>query len=133
MCFINHLFLYLFTDNIYFSPNQNIANRGEIATRILRAGTELGCSTVGIYSHEDRFTQHRYKADQAFQLSSDKSPVAAYLDIPTIVDLCVANGVEAVHPGYGLLSENANFAKSLEDAGVKFVGPTVDNLNTFGA
>ena len=74
---------------------------------------------MGIYSHEDRFTQHRYKADQAFQLSSDKSPVAAYLDIPTIVDLCVANGVEAVHPGYGLLSENANFAKSLEDAGVK--------------
>ncbi len=88
---------------------------------------------MGIYSHEDRFTQHRYKADQAFQLSSDKSPVAAYLDIPTIVDLCVANGVEAVHPGYGLLSENANFAKSLEDAGVKFVGPSVDNLNTFGA
>jgi len=108
------------------------ANRGEIATRILRAGTELGCSTVGIYSHEDRFTQHRYKADQAFQLSSDKSPVAAYLDIPTIVELCVQNGVEAVHPGYGLLSENANFAKSLEEAGVKFVGPTVDNLNTFG-
>jgi pyruvate carboxylase len=87
---------------------------------------------VGIYSYEDRFTQHRYKADQAFELSTDKSPVAAYLDIPTIVDLCVQNGVQAVHPGYGLLSENASFAKALEDSGVKFVGPTVDNLNTFG-
>mmetsp|Transcript_20373 Transcript_20373/g.44244 ORF Transcript_20373/g.44244 Transcript_20373/m.44244 type:complete len:1254 (-) Transcript_20373:68-3829(-) len=108
------------------------ANRGEIATRIMRAGSELGCSTVGIYSHEDRFTQHRYKADQAFQLSDDKSPVAAYLDIDTIVKLAVQNGVQAVHPGYGFLSENAGFAKKLEEAGVKFVGPTVDNLNTFG-
>lgn len=108
------------------------ANRGEIATRIMRAGSELGCSTVGIYSHEDRFTQHRYKADQAFQLSTSKSPVAAYLDIDTIVSLCVQNGVEAVHPGYGFLSENAGFAEKLEAAGVKFVGPTVDNLNTFG-
>ena len=104
------------------------ANRGEIATRIMRAGTELGCGTVGIYSHEDRFTQHRYKADQAFELSGAKSPVAAYLDIDTIVNVCVQNGVEAVHPGYGFLSENAGFAKKLEDAGVKFVGPTVDNL-----
>ena len=130
------------------------ANRGEIATRILRAGTELGCSTVALYSHEDRFTQHRwfnkmrlhsiifcswfrslttdfrsrYKADQAFQLSSDKSPVAAYLDIDYIVDLCVQNGVNAVHPGYGFLSENAMFAQKLETAGVVFVGPTVDNL-----
>lgn len=104
------------------------ANRGEIATRIMRAGTELGCGTVGIYSHEDRFTQHRYKADQAFELSGAKSPVAAYLDIDTIVKLCVQNGVEAVHPGYGFLSENAGFAKKLEDAGVQFVGPTVDNL-----
>jgi len=76
----------------------------------------------------DRFTQHRYKADQAFELSIDKSPVAAYLDIDTIVNVCVQNGVQAVHPGYGFLSENAGFAKKLEDAGVKFVGPTVDNL-----
>jgi len=108
------------------------ANRGEIATRIMRAGSELGCGTVGIYSHEDRFTQHRYKADQAFELNTDKSPVAAYLDIDTIVDLCVQHGVQAVHPGYGFLSENAGFAQKLEENGIKFVGPTVDNLNTFG-
>mmetsp|Transcript_23557 Transcript_23557/g.36368 ORF Transcript_23557/g.36368 Transcript_23557/m.36368 type:complete len:1256 (+) Transcript_23557:126-3893(+) len=108
------------------------ANRGEIATRIMRGAAELGVKTAGIYSHEDRFTQHRYKADQAFQLNSSKSPVAAYLDIPSIVDICVKNGVEAVHPGYGFLSENENFAQALEDAGITFVGPTVNNLNTFG-
>lgn len=71
---------------------------------------------------------NRYKADQAFELSSEKSPVAAYLDIDYIVKLCVANGVNAVHPGYGFLSENAQFARKLEEAGVVFVGPTVDNL-----
>ena len=78
--------------------------------------------------NKDRFTQHRYKADQAFELNTDKSPVAAYLDIDTIVRLCVQNGVQAVHPGYGFLSENANFAKKLEEVGVKFIGPTVENL-----
>ena len=83
---------------------------------------------MGIYSREDRLTQHRYKADQAFELDATRSPVAAYLDVDGIVDLCVRNGVEAVHPGYGFLSENANFARKLEEAGVKFVGPTVDNL-----
>ena len=77
---------------------------------------------------KDRFTQHRYKADQAFELNTDKSPVAAYLDIDTIVRLCVQNGVQAVHPGYGFLSENANFARKLEEAGVRFIGPTVENL-----
>lgn len=82
------------------------ANRGEIAIRIMRACNELGVKSVGIYSHEDRFTQHRYKADQAFLLSSNKSPVAAYLDIPYIVNICKENSIEAVHPGYGFLSEN---------------------------
>lgn len=80
----------------------------------------------------DRFTQHRYKADQAFQLDNSKSPVAAYLDIETIVRICMQNGVEAVHPGYGFLSENQKFASSLERAGITFIGPTVGNLNTFG-
>jgi len=108
------------------------ANRGEIATRINRAASELGISTVGIYSLEDRFTQHRYKADQAFQLDDSKSPVGQYLDIDAIVKICVANGVEAVHPGYGFLSENTNFAQALRDNGVTFVGPTVANLDHFG-
>lgn len=78
------------------------ANRGEIATRIFRAASELGIPTVGIYSYPDRFTQHRYKCDQSFALDyRSKTPVAQYLDVPTIVKLCVQNGVEAVHPGYG--------------------------------
>jgi pyruvate carboxylase len=80
----------------------------------------------------DRFTQHRYKCDQAFELDSNKSPVAQYLDIEKIVEICVKNNVEAVHPGYGFLSENPKFAKALEDAGIVFVGPTVKNLETFG-
>jgi len=108
------------------------ANRGEIATRINRASAELGIASVGIYSHEDRFTQHRYKADQAFELDGSKSPVAQYLDIDTIVKICLHNKVEAVHPGYGFLSENANFASKLEQNGIVFVGPTVANLRTFG-
>jgi hypothetical protein len=108
------------------------ANRGEIATRIMRASTELGMKTVGIYSNEDRFTQHRYKADQAFQLEMDKSPVGAYLDIEGITAICVENNVTAVHPGYGFLSENEAFARSLEANGIIFIGPTVENLGTFG-
>jgi len=108
------------------------ANRGEIAVRILRAASELGIPSVAIYSHEDRSTQHRYKADQAFELNLSKSPVAAYLDIPYIVGLCKKNGIEAVHPGYGFLSENVGFARALEEAGITFVGPTSDNLAQFG-
>eukprot|EP00638_Chattonella_subsalsa_P017269 CAMPEP_0117845348 /NCGR_PEP_ID=MMETSP0949-20121206/18214_1 /TAXON_ID=44440 /ORGANISM="Chattonella subsalsa, Strain CCMP2191" /LENGTH=1146 /DNA_ID=CAMNT_0005690885 /DNA_START=146 /DNA_END=3586 /DNA_ORIENTATION=- len=108
------------------------ANRGEIATRICRAGTELGIETVAIFSKEDRFTQHRYKADQAFLVGKGKSPVAAYLDIPSIINIATHNGVEAIHPGYGFLSERTDFASACADAGVTFVGPTVDNLSTFG-
>lgn len=108
------------------------ANRGEIATRIVRGASELGIQTVGIYAHEDRFTQHRYKCDQAFELDATKGPVAQYLDIPGIVKLCKMHGVQAVHPGYGFLSENENFANALSEAGITFVGPTVSNLTTFG-
>jgi pyruvate carboxylase len=80
----------------------------------------------------DRFTQHRYKCDQAFELDGTKSPVAQYLDIAKIVDICIQNKVEAVHPGYGFLSENETFAEALQQAGIVFVGPTVANLRTFG-
>jgi len=107
-------------------------NRGEIATRICRAGTELGIDTVAIFSKEDRFTQHRYKADQAFLVGKGKSPVAAYLDIPSIIHVATHNGVEAIHPGYGFLSERTDFAQACEDNGITFVGPTVDNLARFG-
>lgn len=107
-------------------------NRGEIATRICRGAAELGIETVAIYSQEDRFTQHRYKADQAFELDGTKSPVGQYLDIDTIVKICKANGVDAVHPGYGFLSENEHFAEALSKNGITFVGPTPANLREFG-
>lgn len=115
-------------------PFQKIlaANRGEIAIRIMRAGTELGCKTVGIFSHEDRYQQHRYKADQAFQVGAGKSPVGAYLDIPSIIDVAVANGVQAIHPGYGFLSENTYLAKACVDNGIVFVGPSAEQLTMFG-
>ena len=80
----------------------------------------------------DRFTQHRYKCDQAFALDSRKPPVAQYLDIPNIVSICQQNEVTAVHPGYGFLSENQAFAQALTDVGITFVGPTVANLQAFG-
>ncbi len=86
------------------------ANRGEIAVRIMRAATELGMRTVSIFSREDRFTQHRYKADQGF-LVEHTSPVGAYLDYPSIISIAEANGVEAIHPGYGFLSERTDFAR----------------------
>lgn len=124
---------YLTTGDPHKPPFKKImaANRGEIAVRIMRAGTELGMKTVGIFSREDRFTQHRYKADQAF-LIENKSPVGAYLDIDRIINLAVANKVQAIHPGYGFLSERADFSQACKDHGIAFVGPTPENLQTFG-
>ena len=108
------------------------ANRGEIAVRIMRAATELGCRTVGVYSAEDRNTAHPSKADEVYLIGIGKAPVAAYLDIDDIVTTAVKNNVEAVHPGYGFLSENPAFNLKLEQAGIRFVGPTVQNLIEFG-
>ena len=109
-----------------------VANRGEIAVRIMRAATELDIGTVGIFSHEDRFTQHRYKADESYLVGEGKSPVGAYLDIEGIVELGKRVGADAVHPGYGFLSENLHFARACEEAGITFIGPTVENLDEFG-
>ncbi|QDT16956.1 pyruvate carboxylase [Alienimonas californiensis] len=109
-----------------------VANRGEIAIRIFRSATELGLRTVAVYTHEDRFALHRFKADEAYQVGKPGEPLAAYLDVPNLVALCVREGVDAVHPGYGFLSENANFAQQLEAAGVRFIGPTVDVLKGLG-
>ena len=97
------------------------ANRGEIAVRVMRAARELSLKTVAIYSYEDRYNMHRSKADECYMLSKDKSAIGAYLDIPTIVDIAKKNGVSAIHPGYGFLSENAEFAKAVEDAGIVFI------------
>ncbi|WP_404424144.1 pyruvate carboxylase [Nibricoccus sp. IMCC34717] len=108
------------------------ANRSEIAVRIFRAGTELGLRTVAVFAQEDRFCIHRYKADEAYQVGVGKGPVAAYLDIASIVEVAKEKGVDAIHPGYGFLSENAEFARACEKAGIIFVGPRPELLDMMG-
>ena len=93
------------------------ANRGEIAIRIFRACTELGIQTVAIYSEEDRLSLHRYKADEAYLVGKGKAPIDAYLGIDEIVALARRLEIDAIHPGYGFLSENADFAEACEQAG----------------
>ena len=109
-----------------------VANRGEIAIRILRAATELGLRTATVYSHEDRLSLHRFKADEAYEVGDSKGPVAAYLDIAGIVGLAKDRDVDAIHPGYGFLSENSGLAKACTDAGIAFVGPTAELLGRLG-
>src|SRR6202047_2171638 len=108
------------------------ANRSEIAIRIFRAANELGLRTVGIYSQEDRLGLHRFKADEAYQVGAGKGPVEAYLDIAGIVALAKERGVDAIHPGYGFLSENPAFARACEEAGITFIGPTPELLELLG-
>ncbi len=109
-----------------------VANRSEIAIRVMRAATELGIRTVGIYAAEDRFCPHRFKADEAYELNKDKGPLGAYLDIEGIVALAKEKGVDAIHPGYGFLSENPQFAQACEDAGIIFIGPDARILDMMG-
>jgi len=109
-----------------------VANRSEIAIRIMRAATELGLRTVAIYAEEDRFSMHRFKADEAYRVGEGKGPVGAYLDIDGIVALAKEKGVDMIHPGYGFLSENAKFAKACADAGITFVGPRPELLELMG-
>ncbi|NGO38584.1 pyruvate carboxylase [Limisphaera ngatamarikiensis] len=108
------------------------ANRSEIAIRIFRAATELGFRTVAIYAQEDRFCMHRFKADEAYVVGEGKGPVGAYLDIEGIVGLAKEKGVHLVHPGYGFLSENADFARACREAGLIFVGPRTELLELMG-
>jgi len=108
------------------------ANRSEIAIRIFRAATELGLRTVGIYSKEDRLGLHRFKADEAYLVGDGKGPVEAYLDIDGIVSLAKGKGADAIHPGYGFLSENPAFARACAAAGITFVGPTPKLLELLG-
>ncbi|WP_404304698.1 pyruvate carboxylase [Neorhodopirellula lusitana] len=109
-----------------------VANRSEIATRVFRSATELGIKTVAIYSHEDRYALHRFKADEAYQIGEPGEPIRSYLNIEAIVEICKVHGVDAVHPGYGFLSENPDFAKALEEAGILFVGPSEQSLRDLG-
>jgi len=108
------------------------ANRSEIAIRVFRAATELGLRTVAIYAQEDRLSVHRFKADEAYLVGQGKGPVAAYLDIEGIVTLAREKGIQLIHPGYGFLSENANFARACEQAGITFVGPRPELLDMMG-
>ncbi|MSP51653.1 MAG: pyruvate carboxylase [Alphaproteobacteria bacterium] len=109
-----------------------VANRSEIAIRVFRAATELGLRTVAIYSHEDRFALHRFKADEAYLVGEGKGPVQAYLDIPDIIRIAKDAHVDAIHPGYGFLSENPDFAEACADAGVTFIGPTPQVMRDMG-
>lgn len=108
------------------------ANRGEIAIRIFRACTELDIDTVAIYSKEDASALHRYKADESYLIGEDKSAIDAYLDIEGIIELAKNVGVDAIHPGYGFLSENIHFARRCEEEGIIFIGPTSKHLDMFG-
>ena len=109
-----------------------VVNRGEIAIRVFRAATELGLRTVAIYAEEDRFSRHRFKADEAYQLRKEKGPVGAYLDIEGIISLAIEKAVTLIHPGYGFLSENADFARACREAGIKFIGPDPEMLDAMG-
>ena len=108
------------------------ANRSEIAVRIFRSATELNMRTVAVYAQEDRFGVHRFKADEAYLVGKGKGPVAAYLDVEGIVTLAKEKGVDMIHPGYGFLSENADFAKACGRAGITFVGPRPELLEKMG-
>uniref|UniRef100_A0A3Q3CV93 pyruvate carboxylase n=1 Tax=Haplochromis burtoni TaxID=8153 RepID=A0A3Q3CV93_HAPBU len=109
-----------------------VANRGEIAIRVFRACTELGIRTVAVYSEQDTGQMHRQKADEAYLIGKGLPPVAAYLHIPDIIKVAKDNGVDAIHPGYGFLSERAEFAQACSDAGVMFVGPSPETVRKMG-
>lgn len=109
-----------------------VANRGEIAIRILRACKELGIRGVAVYSEEDKNSLFRTKADEAYQIGRGKSPVDAYLSIDGIIELAKAKGVDAIHPGYGFLSENTEFARACEEAGIVFIGPDCVMMDSLG-
>src|SRR5579872_5361117 len=107
-------------------------NRGEIAIRILRAANELRLTTVAVYSQEDRLSLHRFKADEAYPIGEGKGPVQAYLDVDGIVGLAREKGVDAIHPGYGFLSENPALPRACEKAGITFIGPSAELLELLG-
>ncbi|MEN8837332.1 MAG: biotin carboxylase N-terminal domain-containing protein, partial [Celeribacter marinus] len=109
-----------------------IANRGEIAIRIMRAANELGKRTVAIYAEEDKLSLHRFKADEAYKIGEGMGPVAAYLSIEEIIRVAKACGADAIHPGYGLLSENPDFVDACTDAGITFIGPKAKTMRELG-
>ncbi|MFC3532450.1 biotin carboxylase N-terminal domain-containing protein, partial [Vogesella facilis] len=109
-----------------------IANRSEIAIRVMRAASEMNIRTVAIYAEEDKLALHRTKADEAYQVGAGKKPIAAYLDIPDIIRIAKEAGVDAIHPGYGFLSENPEFAEACAAAGITFIGPRPQVMRQLG-
>jgi pyruvate carboxylase len=109
-----------------------VANRSEIAIRVFRSTHELGIRTVAIYAHEDRFALHRFKADEAYRIGQPGEPLKSYLDIPAIIALAKQYEIDAIHPGYGFLSENPVFARACRDAGIIFIGPKTSVLENLG-
>lgn len=122
------------TQRLEYKPIKKVlvANRGEIATRVFRACTELGIRTVAVYSEQDTGQMHRQKADEAYLIGKGLPPVQAYLNIPDIIKVAKENEVDAVHPGYGFLSERSDFAQACADAGVRFIGPTPEVVRKMG-
>lgn len=109
-----------------------VANRGEIAIRIFRAASELKIRTVAMYTYEDRYSLHRYKADEAYQIGSDDEPLKPYLDIEGIISLAKKHDIDAIHPGYGFLSENVTFARRCREEGIIFIGPSPEAMEMLG-
>lgn len=121
-------------NNVEIRPFKRVlvANRGEIAIRIYRALSELGITTIGIYSKEDRYALFRSKADESYPLKDNKGPIDAYLDIKEIINIAKTVGADAIHPGYGFLSENPEFVEACEENGITFIGPSKDVMNAMG-
>jgi pyruvate carboxylase len=109
-----------------------VANRSEIAIRVFRAAEEMGIKTAAIYSKEDRFALHRFKTDESYLIGENKGPVQAYLDIDSIINLAKDTNVDAIHPGYGFLSESPEFAQACSDNDIAFIGPSIDTLKKLG-
>uniref|UniRef100_A0A2M4CTK9 Pyruvate carboxylase n=2 Tax=Anopheles darlingi TaxID=43151 RepID=A0A2M4CTK9_ANODA len=123
-----------YSSQVEYKPIRSVlvANRGEIAIRVFRACTELGIRSVAIYSEQDKMHMHRQKADESYLVGKGLAPVEAYLNIPEIIRVCKENDVDAVHPGYGFLSERSDFAQSVIDAGLRFIGPSPKVVQQMG-
>src|SRR5436305_3396746 len=111
-----------------------VANRSEIAIRVFRAATEMGLGTVAVFTYEDPFSLHGFKADESYQIGPPEggAPVKGYLDIPALIAVAKEHEVDAIHPGYGFLAENAELSRACAENGITFVGPSPELLETFG-
>ncbi|KAJ6636261.1 Pyruvate carboxylase, mitochondrial [Pseudolycoriella hygida] len=123
-----------YSPKVQYKPIRSVlvANRGEIAIRVFRACTELGIKSVAVYSEQDKMHMHRQKADESYMVGKGLAPVEAYLNIPEYIRVCKENDVDAVHPGYGFLSERSDFAQAVIDAGLRFIGPSPKVVQQMG-